>query len=655
MRVLNGRKMLWGVLFLGGTLLAGSFLMIRAIQQSSLRAFQNHALTLAGVLSRAAQNTLTSAGKVDELLADRLVANARLLEQVPHLDRDLLIQVAFLNGLYRIDLLSPDGTLRLSTAPAPRPLVEPSTLRKILPPEVDEGAFVLPGDPTLYAVAVRRPDGGITMVYADAGEIERIKRDIGIGTLVQDVGRQPGVVYLAFQTPQGVLYATPNVRELTRMAQDSALIRVMEEKQPLTRFYSFNGLRVLEAVAPFGTGDDSLSGVLRLGLSLEEYRQVVRAGQQQILIALLLLLAALAIALAYGGLLREVRAARSEAAEVFHNLPVGVVGLDPQGRVRVVNPAAEQMLGRSVPLGRPYEALFPEDPLGLRRCLTTGESQSREERIGDRRLRISALPLFSPDGGLSGAVALLEDITELARLQEEALRARELQALGLLLGGVAHEVRNPLNAISLLAQKVKQVARSGEEKKLAENLQEAVRRLDRTVQQFLTLAAPYRRKRVLTDLRELIERIRPSLELEAEGKGVRLQFHLSALPPAWVDPDGMESMLVNLVRNAVEATSKGGTVQVHLAQAGDRLRVEVRDQGPGIPPQELDRIFLPYYTTKPGGRGLGLSVVRRVVEAHGGEIRVESAPGKGTCFEVWIPLDSSERAKGHGEDPDRGR
>jgi signal transduction histidine kinase len=245
---------------------------------------------------------------------------------------------------------------------------------------------------------------------------------------------------------------------------------------------------------------------------------------------------------------------------------------------------------------------------------------------------------------LSQSYAALSDRHAAA---EAALRRRDrLSAMGELASTVAHEVRNPLNAIAMSAQRLRRefldsTSAAGETRVELEQLLGVVagetRRIDGIVQQFLEFARPPalapRRADLGEQVRDWVDSVRPV----ALNRGVELEADLGAAGPAVFDPAQLRQAVENLVRNAIEATASGGRVAVTARSTPREHTIEVRDSGSGIAAEDLPRIFDLYYTTKPNGTGVGLAVSHQIVTAHGGAIEVSSEPGVGTRMTIRIP------------------
>ncbi|HYF01499.1 MAG TPA: ATP-binding protein [Planctomycetota bacterium] len=254
-----------------------------------------------------------------------------------------------------------------------------------------------------------------------------------------------------------------------------------------------------------------------------------------------------------------------------------------------------------------------------------------------------------PGPGAAAAVALtavaVAGFATAVRLREKAERRERLALLGTMAAGVAHEIRNPLAAIKGAAQfvekEVEAAGLGGEARDYLRLVSGEVDRLNGVLEAFLTYARPLEPRRQEVDLRSLVGDV-VRLQSASFPPGVRAETGFDGPPTLAADPGLLTIALVNLVRNAAEAMPGGGVVAVRTRTAAEGLRsyavLEVVDTGPGVPRQDLRRIFEPFVTTKAKGSGLGLAIARRIAEAHGGEIRVENLAPRGCRFAIVLPV-----------------
>ena len=257
------------------------------------------------------------------------------------------------------------------------------------------------------------------------------------------------------------------------------------------------------------------------------------------------------------------------------------------------------------------------------------------------------------------AAALLavgqQALASLERIEaEEAVRRREaLAAVGELAGGLAHEVRNPVAAIRGAVQALGPAATERQRSDMLEVIEEESDRLGRFVGEFLEYARPGSPRREAVDLVEMARR--SVRALETAGLNTEITLVVPAdLPPVLADPDRIHRVFDNLIRNAGEAAGEQGCVRIEIRRAdAGRIAVRFEDNGAGIPPHELPLLFQPFHSTKAGGTGLGLALVHRIVESHGGEIRVEGRPGIGAAFTVMLPMEGAGTNEAGSEGPSR--
>jgi signal transduction histidine kinase len=227
-----------------------------------------------------------------------------------------------------------------------------------------------------------------------------------------------------------------------------------------------------------------------------------------------------------------------------------------------------------------------------------------------------------------------------ARLEAMVAYSRKLVALGRLTAGIAHEVKNPLNAmmihLELLRTKIQKGM--GGTVEHVEVIESEIRRLDEVLQGFLKFARPEDLKLQQVKMMTIFEEILPIVEPEAAANGVKLVTDCGAgVPSVNGDAAMLRQVFMNLAINACQAMSEGGTLRLTCAAAGNRVEVKVEDTGVGIPPENLGKIFDLYFTTKDHGSGIGLSMVYRIIQLHDGEVEVQSTPGRGTTFRVLLP------------------
>ncbi|MFQ5882075.1 MAG: ATP-binding protein [Candidatus Methylomirabilales bacterium] len=352
----------------------------------------------------------------------------------------------------------------------------------------------------------------------------------------------------------------------------------------------------------------------------------------------------------------EVRTAELYRSErltegIITHMASGLMVTDLGGAVTLINPQGVLALRCQVEelLGRKLTDLFPN----------AGEMLEVREESSHRELELilrddSTIPLgFSSSyltdlqGNREGVIVVFRDLSEIKQLQAELRRKERLAAIGEVVAGVAHEIRNPLFGITSVAQIVqREVEFTQAHRELIEAMLSETQRLNVLVSDLLLFGSPSRLDRQPTNLHQLLDECCHLYAGEIRECSIHLRkvYHPHLLP-LLADGDKLKQVFLNLMKNALEATPHGGTLtlgtklQQSRVKGEEQVEMVISDTGCGIPPQDRDRIFELFFTTKPRGAGLGLPICRRIVEDHGGKIRVESRPGEGTTFSVCLPIE----------------
>ncbi len=269
----------------------------------------------------------------------------------------------------------------------------------------------------------------------------------------------------------------------------------------------------------------------------------------------------------------------------------------------------------------------------------------RELTAVTRRVAATARPMPAPDvargdeiGELAASFTRMSE--RLERAQDDLVEATRLALVGEMAAGVAHEVRTPLSVLRSSTQMLHRALPAGAEHadELARLMLDEIDRLERLVAGLLELARPRPRERVATALPEMLDRVADLAAAQADRAGVEIvRAYAGVDAPVLCDPDQIRQVALNLVVNALQHARAGGRVEIRGVVAEGRIGFEVADDGPGIDSANRDRVFLPFFTTRSGGTGLGLALVKAIVEAHRGRVTLESRPGEGAVFRVLLP------------------
>jgi signal transduction histidine kinase len=343
---------------------------------------------------------------------------------------------------------------------------------------------------------------------------------------------------------------------------------------------------------------------------------------------------------------------------IVASVPSGLIAFDSSGRSMVINPPGRQLLefdGKA--LGQPAAALLqnvPQLAQMVEECLQTGKLYRREiiQTVASngttRRLGGTIAPIDLSDRGARGALCLLTDITEVTELREQVALKRNLESLGEMSAGLAHEFKNAIATLHGYVQLLQSLELDERGQTAASSLLNEVRNLSEMVNAFLNFARPQPLQMDNVSLSDLIEECVAELKTVYDERRVKLIVaeETASLPAVRADERMLRQALLNLLRNAAEAIPADKperTVSLRGLTETDReghvwVLIEIEDSGEGIPQSDLQRIFIPFFTTKEKGHGVGLALAHRVITEHGGTLTASAKPNAGAIFTIRLPI-----------------
>lgn len=335
--------------------------------------------------------------------------------------------------------------------------------------------------------------------------------------------------------------------------------------------------------------------------------------------------------------------------QIINSLSSGVIAVDRAGRIITGNPAAFEFLGvspESLGTGAKLDDIPHAQPLAdvLANIMRSGQAVSRHEITLSfpngviKQIGLSA-SLHRGPSPFDGVIVLFTDMTERLRLERSAELNRQLAALGELTAGVVHELRNPVSVISGLAELLVRKLEPGDSRReAAQTILRETRELERSISQFLGFARPFELQIGNCAPTDIVDRTVQLCRRRAEHNNVRINSTTGAdLPPIRADLYRFAQALSNIVNNAIDAEPNGGTVVLNAYDDTDALVFEVLDHGPGIRLRPGEDLFAPFFTTKEGGTGLGLTIAHRIITAHNGTVSYANRPQGGAGFTIRLP------------------
>ncbi len=349
--------------------------------------------------------------------------------------------------------------------------------------------------------------------------------------------------------------------------------------------------------------------------------------------------------------LAEKETARSFLNDILSSVSSGILVYDCRGLISHANSAACRLLGieEKDAIGAAVKALVDADTrpdISGSITMATGEEFHSEEKMltlssgREVPLAVSTSLMKDSDGATAGAVEVLHDLTKIRSLENEISRVKALAALGEIAATVAHEVRNPLGGIAGFASLLQRdLPDDHPSQRLIDKIITGVENLNHSVTSLLAFAREIdlspRDVELSGFFGDVVSYFKADINHDADIYSIDIDVQPETLN--WrLDPKQFRQAIVNLLSNAIQAMPEGGSIDIN-ARGGDRLTVTITDSGCGIEKDLRERIFTPFFTTKDGGTGLGLSTVKKIVEAHRGEVAIISTSGKGTCFKLSFP------------------
>jgi two-component system nitrogen regulation sensor histidine kinase GlnL len=467
--------------------------------------------------------------------------------------------------------------------------------------------------------------------------------------LLNQAGREAGVEYIMLQNPDGIVFASKKIASMPKIADDPFLGAALTSDTTTSRLLNFQDREVLEIVKTFKSSE--FEGLFRVGLSLYGYRQIADGMKRQVwlVVVALIIVGMLGFGAVIGfqnfDLLKAgLQKAHVMSRSLFDSIPGPVVAIDSDFRITDINAAARSTFGlQSLPESETkYHDVFKGDSFHFKQVLESKRSASFESAMGKagHRYFVTATPLVGYDGAVLGAIAIAQDITDSRKLEEMAESRRRLSEMGALAASMAHEIRNPLNAIGITIQRMKSEIKppEGEEDfhRFLDGLKMEIERLNLIIEKFLSVARSIKPRMEELDIGELLSSVYELFKNQAEAARITFTTDPGSGLRAFADRSALTQALVNVVKNSIEAVQSGGKIEISSRQSGDNMVISVADDGPGM--EDVSLAMKPFHTTKEGGTGLGLATASKILADHGGELVIESSPGYGCRVDIIFPV-----------------
>lgn len=656
-------------LIVGALMVISAFIELQQSKQEILHLLTEQSSSLIETVNQSSINALNSSEEIEYLIAERLFNNARLIRKLDSLNiltHQKLVDIGKENSLFRINIFNIRGTRILSNRipeedhqHGEENINRYDELKPILQEGFDEYVIGLKEaeftEGQRFAVAVARSNKkGAIVINMNAEEFLEFRKRIGLGKIIRDISDNQGIEYIVLQDSLGILAAGSSVDTISSIVSDPFLINSMSSDKIFTRTHNYKAREVFEAVKRLNY-DNAVIGIFRIGLSLDEARAVEDRMIRRLIIISLVLAAIGVVILSIIFTTQNLRTVSNEfkrfktfTSTVLENMGEAVIVVDDQMKVTLFNKSSQRLFktNEEEVLNKSISELSSDISNALDEYCKANDDNCAEVSIDtliedDAKYINLNFTKNQDDAGNENYIIVINDLTESRRLEEESKRKEKLSAMGELASGVAHEIRNPINAIGMIAQRLDKEFKvemdSDEYHSITNLLRSEVTRINKIITQFLSYAKPLDIKLKKVNAKDFFDDIYRLFSDQAKLKGVLLVKSSDQSFEMMIDPELIKQSLMNLIQNAIDAVNKGGKVEINYIKKFDNLIIEVTDNGNGIPEEIKNRIFDLYYTTKPEGTGLGLSIVQKIIDEHKGTIEVFSEVNKYTKFKITIP------------------
>jgi two-component system sensor histidine kinase HydH len=646
-----------------------------------LKILKDESITLIEALSKNIENSIVTNTEIENVIIQKLNAIGELTAHLEgHYDEDsqYIRKVA---GEFHVDfvaLIGNDGRVDATNIDIKNDdkFISKDFLQLIKPLIEQNHQWLDLGninDPInqqqVYMLARKRKiKSGFVLIGLSSQNLLEIRKRIGIGKLLQDIGGNPNIVYAVLQDKDGILAASNKVKELESIESQKFLENVWNSGKVSTRIKDYywqdsSVRKVFEVVKRIPMNEDT-NILIRIALSVETIRNIQQSSMYRAIYIGFgtLILGSLFIGLIYtynrnAVLKEEYKQIQSYISIILNSVTDAVFAVDNNGIITVFNRSAESIFEFSSKemIGHIYAKSYLAKHLNFdneKLIENAGKYMEFEYTTLSGKKKILSFSLSSLNRIKNEKgdrellrIVIVRDLTERKRITEQIQRKDKMTALGELAFGVAHEIRNPLNAIGIIAQRFhyefEPVDDKEEYAQLTDSVRKEVNRVNNIITQFIEFSRPAElvlRKESITDL---LDETIILLKSQADRLGIKIERKYSGRYICMADGEKMKQVFLNIIKNSLDSMQDGGTLICSVNSSEGHIIIEITDSGSGIKEEDKNKVFNMYYTTKPTGTGLGLSMSHQIITEHKGEIILESEYGIGTTMTIILPNDLS--------------
>ncbi|MBN2570997.1 MAG: PAS domain S-box protein [Ignavibacteriales bacterium] len=621
---------------------------------------EEHSHVLLESIVNTSENAILSSDEIIEQVKLRLLTSAtfiKLLYESHEITNKILHNIAESKGIDLITINDKKGKNIFSSKTNNDIICEPDYLELLFPIfTFDEDTLIFGmkieecNFEYRYIVALSTSDGNAICLQLNGEEIIEIRKKIGFGSLIKNLVKNEDIIFLALQDTNSILAGSGNVKILENINDSPFLMTAINDSAFSWRILENDSIEVFESVHPFYF-NDRLVGLFRLGLSLEPMNALhERIIRRMIIIGLILITLGSVILIFiftrqnFFVLQNKFKSVEDYSTKIIENVSDAIIVLDENNNIKMFNKSAENVFGvlKENAISKNLNLFFTNEVKN--KIIKTKNSIFNIDTIIDGLAKsfLISKAYFTGDDNFQNLVLVISDLTDQRKLETQIQRQERMTAMGQLASGVAHEIRNPLNAIGTITQQLNKdflpMDNVQEYKNLTSLVYKEVKRINETIQNFLKFARPEKINPTQFKLSELLKDLNHQYQKILNQKKIEFIIQQNWDGEVCWDREQIYQALINLIENAIDAIIEKGNIKlIVLDKDIENLILRIIDSGKGIEKELLPKIFNLYFTTKAEGTGIGLAIVQKIIYEHNGIISVESDIGKGTTFIIELP------------------
>jgi PAS domain S-box-containing protein len=633
-----------------------------------LNTLKNESINLNETLSLSFENTLITNEEVESQIISKLEAIAALVIHIDLYNKQNRNELSEILNEFQIDhisIINRNGKVLVnSDTTIKNHKVSNKFLNELKPLFNREQNWIDFGiinneivDKQMYLISgigLKRDE--CVLIGLSSDKILDFRKKIGIGNQIRKIADNQDIIYILLQDNDGIITASKGMKEMASIESDEFLKEAYNTEETKTRLIEYNGNKVFESVKTVNLSDGS-KVLNRIGLSLDNIRTIQQRSMRRVILIGIgifmlfsILYAFLMTRKGFTELKKEHKKIQSYTDLVLENMADAVIAVNKENKIAYFNKAASEIFGISIDkaIGYDYYIIFDNDLLLVKYSRETNLNVNNKNitftnpEQSKRILELSTSFVYDNDNSIDLTIAIINDLTDKLNLQHQVERKEKLSAMGELAAGVAHEIRNPLNSINIITQRIQKEFEPKEDIEDYTNLLSIVRsevhRVNNIIKQFLEYARPPKLQIGNFSINEIMDESISIIESEAILKHIDINKDYNENIFIDIDKEKIKQVFINLLRNSIDAIDTNGIIICSIKLKSQEIELSVTDNGSGISDDLKFKIFNLYFTTKQSGTGLGLSIVHQIISEHNGSIEVESKPETGTKFKIILPI-----------------